>query len=816
MSGPFGSQQWMYSSGFYPHEIDNSVRFDSNSQLSKTPSSTGNMRTWTFSAWIKRSKLSDSGYDGIFSAGTGGVNRDVLYFDDGDKLHYNGYTSSAYDWQYKSTQQFRDPSAWYHIVIATDTNQDTYSDRIKIYVNNEQITAWDEDDAPNRYKQGYVNNTNEHTIGSTPYDTTYFDGYITEVNFVDGAALTPASFGETKADTWIPKAYTGSYGSLGYYLKFGNSSSLGTDSSGNGNTWTVTNIVATDQVPDSPTNNFATINPLATPDNSANVSFSQGNLRVDNPASNYGWGDGTIPLPKTGKWVFEVLFLKTPTGASPWCYNSIGVLTDTQWGSYATDGSIFYGIDDSGGTNKVFVEAGTAQGTHAGFPAGTIVQVFADRDNNQLTFSIDGTLQTQTDSTVDIPAGVDLVPATGNYEYINIINFGQDSSFAGEKTAQGNTDANGRGDFHYAPPAGYLALCSANMPDPAAAFNPAVNNSPQDHFNTVLYTGNGGTQSVSGVGFQPDWIWAKSRSASGIHNLFDVVRGANKYLSSNDNSAEATPSSNNRITSIDADGFTLGNSTNINESSTTYVGWNWKAGGTGVSNSDGSITSTVSANTDSGFSVFTWTGTGSSATIGHGLGQTPKVVFWKRRDSTENWSVQSTLLSAQTELELSGTAAESATDTRLGSTADWTSSVVSVISYVANNASSGTYVAYCFAEKEGFSKFGKYTGNGNADGPFIHTGFRPAFVMIKNASSGTQPWGMYDNRRVGYNEVVNYLQANDSSAEVTSIGGVFYGQLDFVSNGFKIRESDSFLNGSGNTLIYMAFAEMPFKYANAR
>lgn len=234
MSGPFGSPQWMYSSGFYTHQIDDSVRFDNTGHFDRTPSSTGDMRIWTFSAWVKRSALSDSGYNCIWGAGSGGTNRDILYFDPNDKLNWDGYTGSSYDWNYISTQVFRDPSAWYHIVIATDTNQDTYSDRIKIYVNGVQITAWDTDDAPNRYKQGYVNNTNKHTIGATVYDSAYFDGYIAEVNFVDGTQLAPTAFGETKADTWVPKKYTGSYGSLGYYLKFGNSSALGTDSSGNG------------------------------------------------------------------------------------------------------------------------------------------------------------------------------------------------------------------------------------------------------------------------------------------------------------------------------------------------------------------------------------------------------------------------------------------------------------------------------------------------------------------------------------------------------------------------------------------------------
>ena len=935
MSGPVGSQQWMYSSGFYPHKIDNSVRFDNTGHLDRTPSSTGNMRTWTFSAWVKRSSISDSGYNCIWGAGTGGVNRDILYFDPSDRLLWDGYTGSAYDWQYISTQKFRDTSAWYHIVVAQDTNQETYSNRVKIYVNGEQITAWDDDDpAPDRYKQGYVNNTNKHTIGATVYDTAYFDGYISEVNFVDGTALTPASFGETKADTWIPKKYTGSYGTNGYYLPFNDAGFLGKDASTvlgselvtngtfdtninswtahngatlalsnnrlsvyespgfdagayqaisvesgktysieatvdkgttngarlsveytlggrdgvetssntgghfqftftssstgtvyvrcflqapgtayfdnisvkeittQGNDFTSTDVLVTDQMPDSPTNNWATLNALATPDNSANVSFSQGNLRVDNPASNYGWGDGTIPLPKTGKWVFEVLFLKTPTGASPWCYNSIGVLTNTQWGSYATDGSIFYGIDDSGGTNRDFVEAGTAQGTHAGFPAGTIVQVFADRDNNQLTFSINGTLQTQTDSTVDIPAGVDLVPATGNYEYINIINFGQDSSFAGEKTAQGNTDANGRGDFHYAPPAGYLALCTANLPDPAAAVNPAVNNSPQDHFNTVLYTGNAGTQSITGVGFQPDVVWVKKRSTGGYHGLTDAVRGTNKLIYPNATNAEITFTGG--IGSFDSDGFSLASSDGTFNAAETYVSWNWKAGGSGVSNSDGTITSTVSANTDAGFSIVSFDAS-SSGTVGHGLSLAPQLVIQKSRNlSSDNywWTGTTALDGSMDYLKLNDTDAKVDSGYSVP-----TSSVFNAVTF-----SNGTnQIAYCFHSVEGFSKLGSFTGNGSADGPFIYTGFRPAWVLLKNTND-TEWWTLVDNKRLGYNETNSVLSPNDSNAEYSNSGGGF----DLASNGFKVRGNSNNFNGSSDTIFYMAFAEMPFKYANAR
>jgi hypothetical protein len=749
-------------------------------------------------------------YDGIFSAGSGGVNRDVLFFESNDRLSYNGYTSSAYDWIYTSSQRFRDPAAWYHIVVVQDTGQETASNRIKIYVNGEQITDWYESSDPNRYKTGYVSNTNEHTIGSTPYDTTYFDGYITEVNFVDGTALTPASFGETKAGTWIPKAYTGSYGSLGYYLKFGNSSSLGTDSSGNGNTWTVTNIVATDQVPDSPTNNFAILNTLSPGAWAGYNSYSEGGLQYATPVTGGGFGQGTIAIPSSDNWYFEV-YVKT-AGFSP----VVGFCRSDCRNAFPSDADPSITYYSYGTAGYLLVNGSTDSGADAGKGAEDDDIVGVSYDGTDVKFYKNNSLMYT--KTYDVSGLVPLVcdGTSGSTGTTGVINFGQDSSFAGNKTAQGNTDANGRGDFYYSPPSGHLALCTANLPDPPAAFNPALDASPQDHFNTVLYTGNGSSISVTGVGFQPDWVWLKRRDANSTdHETYDAVRGATKYLLPNTRNAENTLSST--LTSFDSDGYSYGNSSNTNDSGKTYVAWNWKAGGSGVSNSDGTISSTVSANTDAGFSIATYTGNGSaSATVGHGLGATPAMVIVKcRSDGADEgeWTTAHQGISGQVvflnqTLQSYNPAVFSTGGVALGNSSAF-SFVNGTASVDNSNKSGNTYVAYCFAEVEGFSKFGSYTGNGSRSGPFINTGFRPAFVIMKRTDSAHY-WFMHDSKRDPYNVAENYLFANDPDDEAS------YDNLDILSNGFKLRLATYNPNVSGGTYIYMAFAEMPFKYANAR
>ena len=324
---------------------------------------------------------------------------------------------------------------------------------------------------------------------------------------------------------------------------------------------------------------------------------------------------------------------------------------------------------------------------------------------------------------------------------------------------------------------------------------------PELFFNTLLYTGNSSTgHSITGVGFQPDWVWIRERDASNHHIFVDAVRGATKYLLGNDGQAEVT--SSNYVSSLDSDGFTLGSDAGVNRGS--MLAWNWKANGSGSSNGDGSITSTVSANTTSGFSIVSYTGTGSNATVGHSLGTTPSMIIFKNRDSVTDWRVYHKSLGATKGLRLSSNGTEQTSSTYFNDT-EPTSSLFTVSTAVDTNESGSKFIAYCLAEKQGYSKIGSYTGNGNADGAFIHTGFRPARVMIKK-SSGTNEWGIWDNKRLTFNVTNDIIYANLTNAEATDNAN----GLDFVSNGFKIRASGDLFNASSGSYIYMAFAEHPF------
>jgi hypothetical protein len=325
-------------------------------------------------------------------------------------------------------------------------------------------------------------------------------------------------------------------------------------------------------------------------------------------------------------------------------------------------------------------------------------------------------------------------------------------------------------------------------------------------FNPVLYTGTSATQSITGVGFQPDFVWLKARSGAFQHGQFDAVRGATKGLVSNTTDAETTFSA---VTSFNSNGFT--NGTDYNNSGTTYVSWNWKANGAGSSNTAGSITSTVSANTTAGFSIVTYTGTGSAgATVGHGLGAVPSMIIFKRRNATSDWQTYHTSLGNAASVYLNLTNASASSPGMLNSTTP-TSTLITLGTSTDTNPSTGTMVAYCFAPIAGYSAFGSYTGNGSADGPFIYTGFRPAFVIVKNSGDAGVNWLMFDTTVNPNNSVTKYLLPNSTAAEQSDLN------LDMVSNGFKPRVAGGTgINQNNSTYIYAAFAENPFKYANAR
>jgi len=797
----------MYSTGFYPYEIGQSLRFndDDTAYLSRAYSSSQTGTKATLSFWCKRSNLINEMFWQARDVNNSNSLRTYGYFES-DRIRFYCYDSGgSLVLALITSQVFRDVSAWYHILVKLDTTQATASDRASIYVNGSKVTSFSTETYPSQ-------NFAFRTVSSVYTDigrnggvsNELFDGYMADYYFIDGQALDPTSFGEFKSGVWIPKSYSGSYGTNGFYLDFGNSGSLGADSSGNGNNWTPNNLAATDQVPDSPTNNFATLNPLK---NYANT-LSNGNLDFVASNSTASIIFTTIGI-TSGKYYWEC----TQTAFSTNSGLMIGVAKDnvlmTTYPGGDANGWSYWGYDGSKYNNA----SGSAYGDT--FGNNDVIGIAFDADAGTLTFYKNnvsqGTAFTGLTSGPYFPAFGDGFSTGG---ITASINFGQDSSFAGTKTAQGNTDARGIGDFYYAPPAGYLALCTANLPDPA--IDPAQDDVPADYFNTVLYTGNNSTQSITGVGFQPDWTWIKARNTSLMgHILTDAVRGVGKTLISNATNAEDTNHEYGYLSVFDSDGFTVtAGSTNadrVNNSSYNYVSWNWLAGNGTSSNTDGTITSTVSANQKAGFSIVSYAGNGSGgSSVGHGLESKPEMYIIKSRGGATSWVAHHKDIGNNV-LFLDTTAASTANSNYFSSYPN--ASTIYLSTNTAVNALGGNYIAYCFHSVEGYSKFGSYTGNGSTDGPFVYTGFRPAFVLWKNIASG-ENWLILDTVRDDHNVADHLLYPNLSNAEVFINNGQ---GIDILSNGFKPKVAGGgWINASGNTFIYMAFAEMPFKYANAR
>jgi len=370
----------------------------------------------------------------------------------------------------------------------------------------------------------------------------------------------------------------------------------------------------------------------------------------------------------------------------------------------------------------------------------------------------------------------------------------------------------GQRAFANTAPSGFKALCTQNLPTPTIGATTAT--LANKYFDATLYTGTGSTLAVTNTGgFQPDWVWLKNRSNVAYHSIWDAVRGRSAGgLASNDTMAEQASTAGNDFVSFNSNGFSVGpaQNWNVDTNGNTYVGWQWKANGAGVTNTAGSITSTVSASTTSGFSVVTYTGTGANATVGHGLGVAPSMILIKSRSSVTNWNSYHIAVGASATIILNTTSGAVSGSTFFNSTAP-TSTVFSLGSDGSTNPSGAQQVAYCFAPIAGYSAFGSYTGNGSADGPFIYTGFKPAFVLIKrcDTTSGGY-WRILDDTRNTSNVVDKELYPNDTSAEGT------FAALDFTSNGVKMRNSDPQYNTNNALYLYACFAETPLKFSLAR
>jgi hypothetical protein len=772
--------------GYY---LSRSLRFRSSASayLNRTLGSSGNLKAWSWSAWIKRGAIGVQqdlfGWVDL----SGGNFQQVIGFNSDNTLDFQMYNSiiGGYVNRKNTTQVFRDPSAWYHIVCVYDSANATADDRLRIYINGTRVTNFSSSSNPSLNQDSYINNSS-YPLGigrCMPSSSNYFDGYMAEINFIDGQALTASSFGETSASTgvWQPKKYSGTYGTNGFYLPFSNNAStttLGNDFSGNGNNWTTNNISLTsgstyDSMTDVPTltsataANFAVINPLTGASSGAVVN---GNLQVGFNA-NEG-RKGTIAV-RTGKWYFECSFTG---GFFDSCF--VGISPPTAANAFAEDASGYAYLSAGFKANS-----GSATSYGATFTSGDVIGVAYDLDAGSITFYKNGTSQ----GVAYTGLSGEFVPAistngTGSSTFI--LNFGQRP-------------------FAYTPPTGFVALNTFNLPTPT--IGATASTQANKYFDISLYTGTGSAQTIINSGsMQPDWVWQKARSEVANHRLVDSVRGVDKVIYSSSTASEAT--TDGVVDSFNSNGFTGGGS-DVVSSGLPAVAWQWKANGTGVSNTDGSITSTVSANTSAGFSIVTYTGTAANATVGHGLGVAPSMIICKSRGSAQSWQVGNSNVGWNRVLYLNLTNAQSGTSASYWNNTAPTSTVFSLGTDAGGNDTT-TMVAYCFSEVAGYSKFGSYIGNGSSDGTFVYTGFRPRWIMAMSSSNGSD-WVIYDTVRNTYNYSGSYLFANSSGAEGS------YPNYDILSNGFKCRDTAS-LNSSGRTYIYMAFAENPFKYSLAR
>ena len=914
------------------YAIERSLRFneEDTAYLSKNFGSAGNLKTWTWSGWLKITKM-DS-FKAIFNSGVSGTSADrcILRLNGDGKLAFIS-TSGTYCQETLSVTTdavFRDPSAWYHVMVVLDTTQTSSSaDRLKIYVNgvNQSWTGT----GPTLNKNQSINAPIDHEISNFVYTTLYPTGfYLADVHFIDGQALAPTDFVELDDNgVYQPKEFAGTYGPLvdqsqtwsstpifvdngygangtrvitnafngvfttssagmalpalggtwkldfgsnfsntttveiqyyggagssgvlklngvdktsnlnlnatsqiivfnvssldsiewsypvanqycyigqvkvdgkllvdsgvtvtdnSFHLDFADNSSnaaLGTDTSGNSNTWTVNNLsvaagAGNDSLLDTPTNgdtasdtgaggeitgNYATLNPLKI---FGGASMSNGNLDGTTSTANQGLY-GTIAM-SSGKWYWEI------TNNSAGGMHGIADLAYANNNWYSGTGGYFYYYADGNSYQSGNIAASYGDS----YTTNDVIGVAYDADNGNLYFYKNGTIQNSGTAAFTGLSGIFapfFMDGSGGAHTFTV-NFGQRA-------------------FAHTAPSGYKSLNTANLSSTIA--------DGSKYFDVDTYTGTGNTHERSNFSFSPDFVWFKERGGTKGHNVYDIIRGATKELFPNGTGAENTLT--NGLTSFDSDGFTLGAGTRANGLNQTYVAWAWDAGDSTVSNTDGSITSTVRANPSAGFSIVSYTGSSSAATVGHGLNAAPKMIIVKDRDNAYNWQVAHSDIGADESLLLNATNA--ATDFNAWNNTRPTSSVFSLgAGTVGVNTNGADLIAYCFAPVEGYSAIGTYQGNGNADGPFVYTGFRPAFIIGKRTDGGSDNWFMNDSSRLGYNDENLRLYPNLSNGEGASSDV----NMDILSNGFKLISTNTNSNGSGATYIYYAVAEHPF------
>ena len=820
------------STDFYSYQIANSIRGSAaaDTTLKFTAGTPTSSDTFTMAYWVKRHNDStDDAANNIFVTGTGGGT--YLYISLGLDLFLEGAGGNWSTSYLQTSAAYRDTSAWYHHILVFDSTQSAENDRLKIYVNGERITSFAQDSM-----HGNIGSSEDFSfinqsgivqafggLSGKGHGTEGADLSLADVMFFDGQAYY-SELGETKNGVWIPKDPSGlTFGNNGYWLKFESSSDLGNDSSGNNNDFTVANFAAHDQLIDTPTfgssngGNYCVMNPL---NSGSNNTFSEANLKVTNTSGGCS-ALGTMSLVTGHKWYFEG---KVTGSGNNW----IGIIEENNYTNSANTNSSIAGSGSFNtylyGYNGLIYHGSSSTSAGASITTDDIIGVLVDLESatNTIQFYKNGSAQGSafnlTGTGINYTPMSDRGSGSGNGFWFN---FGQEGTF-GTGSGGGNSDVNGYGDFYYDDGAAAKALCTGNLPL-ADAINPAETDDdyPQKLFNAKTYSGSGSTQTISGVGFQPDVTWIKNRSAGSTSGcLMDSTRGEAAtndyyYLRTDVIGAQSNTTDFHNFAS---DGFIVsGTGTYFNASGNNFVSWNWRVnGGTTATNSNGSVDSTVQVDPSGAFSIAKYRGGLSgagAATVGHGLSKAPSMIifkgysnlaggdgqWWVGHDELTSWNYFLRLNTDAAQVDKSGN----------GSMSSPTSTVFSVNNTDGLGAGTIDNIAYCFANIEGYCKTGSYKGNGNANGSYVYTGFRPEMVVVKLIDSAGD-WWVQDAGRSPGNPANKYIAWNRGDAEATGI------DIDILSNGFKIRTTSGDANSSSASIIYVAMAHNPFKYATAR
>ena len=762
-----------------------------------TVSGDDNKRKATFSWWFKQTGKRFGNETCLFGAAPSG--RLFARFDTSQRMTLR-LTNSTTEYEIVTNRTFEDTSKWYHCLWQIDASQGTAANRSRLWVDGDEITSWSSAAYPaqNTDVVGLADGTT-FRIGSLSHSATqFFDGYIAEFNCISGSIVDVSTFGLTDTTTgrWIPKTLTGiTYGDNGFRTTFANTAGLtiGDDTSGNGNDLSVTNIGVDHIQADSPTQNYAKMS--ASYHAGATNVITEGGKQMT-PAS--GSDDATFfPFKlRTGKFYVECYAHNIDEHAQ-YILNGIADFDAYVDGGVQELGRRTHSYAWDPANERYFVEGTTVGSSTGKMTQGDIMGIAMDFDNNKLYFSKNGTYILSSNPNT-LTGGISFTPArgtrsgyyllgqsngTGSSGYANKVswNVGDNPTFCGTLAvgAAANTDGAGS-TFKYTPPTGFKGLLQDNLPT-----------------------------TEKGV---PDLVWVKNRDATLNHVWYDTSRGIHKYINSNSTGAQGTD--NDGLTKFLKGGFATEDAGYTNTDNNAFVAWNWVAnGGTTSANTDGSganRASTIQANQTAGFSIVTFTSSNDSGfnvdKVAHGLTQGPEWFIFKRTDSTSSWIAyhKDAYASNQHALVLETTAANATFNTELNPSMFPASPDTNIFSYVSGSAAAkgANFVAYCWHSVEGYSKIGKYEGNNNADGPFVHTGFKPAWLLCKDIDN-TRNWVIIDNTRDQINPTDKGLFPNDTAVEATG------NAVDFLSNGFKCRTTGTSLNAA-STYIFVAFADHPF------